>query len=69
MALKVQRADGSESVFSLGQSLPCLTWGEADACCRGQTITTVELAEEFVNGELVEVKAIKAARSCWPMAG
>ena len=61
-ALKVQRADGSESIFPLGQGFALFDVGEkrkmkvADG---DRLLLQSNWRKKFVNGELVEVKAIQ----------
>jgi conjugative relaxase-like TrwC/TraI family protein len=64
-SLKVQLADGSESVFKLGASAACFDVGEKRRLkvAAGDKLllqaNAVAARKRFVNGELVEVKAIQ----------
>ena len=61
-ALKVQHADGSESSFSLGQGAACFDVGEKrklKVAAGDKLLLQSNWRKKFVNGELVEVKAIQ----------
>ena len=61
-ALKVQRADGSESIFSLGQGSALFDVGEKrklKVAAGDKLLLQSNWQKKFVNGELVEVKAIQ----------
>jgi conjugative relaxase-like TrwC/TraI family protein len=61
-ALKVQRADGSESIFPLGQGTACFDVGEKrklKIVAGDKLLLQSNWRKKFVNGELVEVKAIQ----------
>jgi len=61
-ALKVQRADGSESVFQLGQGSALFDVGEKrklKVATGDKLLLQSNWQKKFVNGELVEVKAIQ----------
>ena len=61
-ALKVQRADGSESVFPLGQGSACFDVGEKrklKIAAGDKLLLQSNWRKKFVNGELVEVRAIQ----------
>jgi conjugative relaxase-like TrwC/TraI family protein len=61
-ALKVQRADGSESIFPLGQGAACFDVGEKrklKIAAGDKLLLQSNWRKTFVNGELVEVKAIQ----------
>jgi conjugative relaxase-like TrwC/TraI family protein len=60
--LKVQRADGSESVFQLGQGSALFDVGEKrklKVATGDKLLLQSNWQKKFVNGELVEVKAIQ----------
>jgi len=60
--LKVQRADGSESIFPLGQGAACFDVGEKrklKVAAGDKLLLQSNWRKKFVNGELVEVKAIQ----------
>ena len=62
-ALKVQRADGSESIFSLGQGSALFDVGEKrklKVAAGDKLLLQSNWRKKFVNGELVEVKAIQS---------
>ena len=61
-ALKVQRADGSESIFPLGAGCACFDVGEKrklKVAAGDKLLLQSNWQKKFVNGELVEVKAIQ----------
>jgi hypothetical protein len=61
-ALKVQRADGSESIFPLGQGSALFDVGEKrklKVAAGDKLLLQANWQKKFVNGELVEVKAIQ----------
>jgi conjugative relaxase-like TrwC/TraI family protein len=61
-ALKVQRADGSESIFPLGQGSALFDVGEKrklKVAAGDKLLLQSNWRKKFVNGELVEVKAIQ----------
>jgi conjugative relaxase-like TrwC/TraI family protein len=61
-ALKVQRADGSESIFPLGQGAALFDVGEKrklKIAAGDKLLLQSNWRKKFVNGELVEVKAIQ----------
>src|SRR5208282_5481268 len=61
-ALKVQRADGSESIFSLGQGDALFDVGEKrklKIAAGDKLLLQSNWRKKFVNGELVEVRAIQ----------
>jgi len=61
-ALKVQRADGSESVFPLGQGSACFDVGEKrklKVAAGDKLLLQSNWQKKFINGELVEVRAIQ----------
>jgi conjugative relaxase-like TrwC/TraI family protein len=61
-ALKVQRADGSEDVFPLGAGSACFDVGEKrklKMAAGDKLLLQANWQKKFVNGELVEVKAIQ----------
>jgi hypothetical protein len=61
-ALKIQRADGSESVFPLGAGCACFDVGEKrklKVAVGDRLLLQSNWRKQFVNGELVEVKAIQ----------
>jgi len=61
-ALKVQRADGSESIFPLGQGSALFDVGEkrkSKVAAGDKLLLQSNWRKKFVNGELVEVKAIQ----------
>jgi ATP-dependent exoDNAse (exonuclease V) alpha subunit len=61
-ALKVQRADGSESIFPLGQSSALFDVGEKrklKVAAGDKLLLQSNWQKKFINGELVEVRAIQ----------
>jgi conjugative relaxase-like TrwC/TraI family protein len=61
-ALKVQRADGSESTFKLGAGSACFDVGEKrklKVAAGDKLLLQANWRKKFINGELVEVKAIQ----------
>jgi conjugative relaxase-like TrwC/TraI family protein len=61
-ALKVQRADGSESIFPLGQGFALFDVGEKrklKVAAGEKLLLQSNWQKKFVNGELVEVRAIQ----------
>jgi conjugative relaxase-like TrwC/TraI family protein len=61
-ALKVQRPDGSEDVFPLGAGMACFDVGEKrelKIAAGDKLLLQSNWQKQFVNGELVEVKAIQ----------
>ena len=61
-ALKVQRADGSESIFPLGPGFALFDVGEKrklKVAAGDKLLLQANWQKKFVNGELVEVKAIQ----------
>jgi conjugative relaxase-like TrwC/TraI family protein len=61
-ALKVQRADGSESIFPLGQGADLFDVGEKrklKVAAGDKLLLQSNWQKRFVNGELVEVRAIQ----------
>ena len=61
-ALKVQRADGSESIFPLGQGSALFDVGEKrklKVAAGDKLLLQSNWQKKFVNGELVEVRAIQ----------
>jgi conjugative relaxase-like TrwC/TraI family protein len=61
-ALKVQRADGSESIFPLGQGFALFDVGEKrklKLAAGDKLLLQSNWRKKFVNGELVEVKAVQ----------
>jgi ATP-dependent exoDNAse (exonuclease V) alpha subunit len=61
-ALKVQRADGSESIFHLGQGSAVFDVGEKrklKVAAGDKLLLQSNWQKRFVNGELVEVRAIQ----------
>jgi conjugative relaxase-like TrwC/TraI family protein len=61
-ALKIQRADGSESIFPLGQGFALFDVGEKrklKVAAGDKLLLQSNWRKKFVNGELVEVKAIQ----------
>jgi conjugative relaxase-like TrwC/TraI family protein len=61
-ALKIQRADGSESLFPLGAGCACFDVGEKrklKVAVGDKLLLQANWRKKFVNGELVEVKAIQ----------
>ena len=61
-SLKVQRADGSESLFPLGAGTACFDVGEKrklKVAAGDKLLLQSNWQKRFVNGELVEVKAIQ----------
>jgi conjugative relaxase-like TrwC/TraI family protein len=61
-ALKIQRADGSESIFPLGQGSALFDVGEKrklKVAAGDKLLLQSNWRKKFVNGELVEVKAIQ----------
>jgi hypothetical protein len=61
-ALKVQRADGSESIFPLGQGCRLFDVGEKrklKVAAGDKLLLQSNWRKKFVNGELVEVRAIQ----------
>ena len=61
-SLKVQRADGSENVFELGQGSALFDVGEKrklKVAAGDKLLLQANWQKKFVNGELVEVKAIQ----------
>jgi ATP-dependent exoDNAse (exonuclease V) alpha subunit len=62
-ALKIQRADGSESIFPLGQGAACFDVGEKrklKVAAGDKLLLQANTAgKRFINGELVEVKSIQ----------
>ena len=60
--LKVQRADGSESVFPLGAGCACFDVGEKrklKMAAGDKLLLQANWRKKFINGELVEVRAIQ----------
>jgi len=61
-ALKVQRADGSESIFPLGQGSALFDVGEKrklKVAAGDKLLLQSNWQKKFINGELVEVRAIR----------
>jgi hypothetical protein len=61
-SLKVQRADGSENIFPLGAGYACFDVGEKrklKVAAGDKLLLQSNWQKKFVNGELVEVKAIQ----------
>ncbi|MGA2180992.1 MAG: MobF family relaxase [Verrucomicrobiota bacterium] len=61
-ALKVQRADGSESIFPLGQGAALFDVGEKrklKVAAGDKLLLQSNWRKKFINGELVEVRAIQ----------
>ena len=61
-SLKVQRADGSEDVFPLGAGRACFDVGEKrrlKVAAGDKLLLQANWRKKFINGELVEVKAIQ----------
>ncbi len=61
-ALKVQRADGSESLFPLGAGCACFDVGEKrklKVAAGDKLLLQANWRKKFVNGELVEVRTIQ----------
>jgi len=61
-SLKVQRADGSESLFPLGAGCACFDVGEKrklKVAVGDKLLLQANWRKKFVNGELMEVKAIQ----------
>ncbi|HXR05395.1 MAG TPA: AAA family ATPase, partial [Verrucomicrobiae bacterium] len=61
-SLKVQRADGSESLFPLGQGFASFDVGEKrklNVAAGDKLLLQANWRKRFINGELVEVKAIQ----------
>ena len=61
-ALKVQRADGSESIFPLGAGCACFDVGEKrklKVAAGDKLLLQSNWQKKFINGELVEVRAIQ----------
>jgi len=61
-ALKVQRADGSESIFTLGQGADLFDVGEKrklKVTAGDKLLLQSNWQKKFINGELVEVRAIQ----------
>jgi ATP-dependent exoDNAse (exonuclease V) alpha subunit len=61
-ALKVQRADGSESIFPLGQGFALFDVGEKrklKIAAGDKLLLQSNWQKKFINGELVEVRAIQ----------
>jgi ATP-dependent exoDNAse (exonuclease V) alpha subunit len=61
-ALKVQRADGSESLFQLGASPACFDVGEKrklKVTAGDKLLLQANWQKKFINGELVEVRTIQ----------
>ncbi len=61
-SLKVQRADGSENVFELGAGCACFDVGEKrklKVAAGDKLLLQSNWQKRFVNGELVEVRAIQ----------
>jgi conjugative relaxase-like TrwC/TraI family protein len=61
-ALKVQRADGSESIFPLGQGFALFDVGEKrklKVAAGDRLLLQSNWRKKFINGELVEVRAIQ----------
>jgi conjugative relaxase-like TrwC/TraI family protein len=60
--LKIQRADGSESIFPLGVSCDCFDVGEKrklKVAAGDKLLLQANRQKKFINGELVEVRAIQ----------
>src|ERR1700690_2386123 len=61
-SLKIQRADGSEDVFPLGAGRACFDVGEKrklKVAAGDKLLLQANWRKKFINGELVEVKAIQ----------
>ena len=61
-SLKVQRADGSENIFPLGAGSACFDVGEKrklKVAAGDKLLLQSNWQKKFVNGELVEVRAIQ----------
>ncbi|MGA2179178.1 MAG: MobF family relaxase [Verrucomicrobiota bacterium] len=61
-ALKVQRADGSESLFPLGAGCACFDVGEKrklKVAAGDRLLLQANWQKKFINGELVEVRTIQ----------
>jgi ATP-dependent exoDNAse (exonuclease V) alpha subunit len=61
-SLKVQRADGSENVFELGAGCACFDVGEKrklKVAAGDKLLLQANWRKKFINGELVEVRAIQ----------
>ncbi|MBU6411567.1 MAG: hypothetical protein KGR98_14380, partial [Verrucomicrobia bacterium] len=61
-SLKIQRADGSENLFELGAGCACFDVGEKrklKVAAGDKLLLQSNWRKKFVNGELVEVKAIQ----------
>jgi conjugative relaxase-like TrwC/TraI family protein len=61
-SLKVQRADGSENVFELGAGCACFDVGEKrklKVAAGDKLLLQSNWQKKFINGELVEVRAIQ----------